>query len=181
MVRTLFEGEVHVYYGQVYVESDPKRANPQLEEAFAGQVNGLCGSASPGALFLVTGLHTGRVGFAVERHEGAPPVDEGWEEIVEVSFTPVSSQIALVEWAGEASWPLELEPVAQRVRYCATGMEEGRARDTILDGEPVLDRYRLQLWPGPPGPDRVVKQTSEVAAYWHHFARGLPPPSTPAG
>jgi hypothetical protein len=173
-VRTLFDGEVHVHYGQIYVESNPDTANPQLEAAFAGQVNGLCGGASPGALFLVTGLHTGRVGFAVELREGAPAVDHGWEEIVEVSFAPRSARVALVEWAGAASWALELEQVEYRVRYCATGMEAGRARDTLLEGEPMLDRYLLQFWPAPPGPDRVVKQTSEVAAYWHRFARGLP-------
>src|SRR5262249_29690187 len=64
-VRTLFDGEVHVHYGQVYVESGPETGNPRLDAAFAGQVNGLCGAAARGALFLATGLHTGRVGFAV--------------------------------------------------------------------------------------------------------------------
>jgi hypothetical protein len=179
-VRVLFDGEVWVHYGQVYVESDPDRANPLLEEAFAGQANGLCGAAAPGALFLVTGLHTGHVGLAVELHDGPPPVDDAWEEIVEASFAPVSSRIALVEWAGAASWSLELERAGHRVRYCASGMEAGRARDTLLEGEPLLDRYLLQLWPGPPGPDRVMKQTSEIAAYWHRFVGGLPPPPTPA-
>jgi hypothetical protein len=173
-VRILFDGEVRVHYGQVYVESDPERANPLLEEAFAGQSNGLCGAAAPGALFLVTGLHTGHVGLAVELHDGPPPVDDAWEEVVEVSFAPVSSRIALVEWAGAASWPLELERTDHRVRYCATGMDAGRTRDTLLEGEPLLDCYLLQFWAGPPGPDRVEKQTSEVAAYWHRFARGLP-------
>jgi hypothetical protein len=120
----------------------------------------------------VTGLHTGHVGFAVQLHEGAPPVDDGWEEIVEVSFAPRSARVELMEWAGSASWPLELAQVEYRVRYCATGMDAGLARDTLLEGEPLLDRYLLQFWPGLPGPDRVVKQTSEVAAYWHRFARG---------
>lgn len=37
----------------------------------------------------------------------------------------------------------------------------------------------LQLWPAPPEPDAVVKQTSGTAAYWHGFASDLPPPPTP--
>lgn len=32
---------------------------PGLEETFAGQVNGLCGAAVAGSLFLTFGLHTG--------------------------------------------------------------------------------------------------------------------------
>lgn len=174
-MRTLFEGEVWVHYGQVYVVSDTAEANPLLEAAFAGQANGLCGAATPGALYLVTGLHTGHVGFAVQLYEGAPPVVDAWEEIVEVSFAPRSARIELLEWAGTASWPLGLAQIDYRVRYCATGMDAGRGRDTLLEGEPQLDRYLLQIWPGLPGPDRVLKQTSENAAYWHGFARGLHP------
>ncbi|MGP3977140.1 hypothetical protein ACTWQF_24625 [Streptomyces sp. 8N114] len=43
----------------------------------------------------------------------------------------------------------------------------------------MLDEYLLQFWPTPPEPDRVVKQTSDSAAYWHRFASELPPPPTP--
>jgi hypothetical protein len=58
-------------------------------------------------------------------------------------------------------------------------MDAGHAADTRMDDEPGLDRYLLQLWPGPPGPDRVVKQTSAIAVYWHGLARDQPPPPTP--
>ncbi|MGW0916873.1 hypothetical protein ACWD1Z_34955 [Streptomyces sp. NPDC002784] len=58
----------------------------------------LCGAANPGHLFLTTGLHTGRVGLTVEVHEAEPSLDERWEEIVEVSFRPGSSQTAVVPW-----------------------------------------------------------------------------------
>lgn len=171
----LFDGEPHVHYGQIYLDSRGE-ANPLLDEAFAGQVNGLCGAAVPGALFMVTGLHTGQVGFRVERHDEPPGLEGGWEEIVEASFSPASSVTSLVEWAGEAHWPLALGDASLRVRYCARGMDAARALDTALEGEPAPDRYLLQLWPAPPAPDRVVRQTSEVAAYWHDFARHLPPP-----
>ncbi|MET9686627.1 hypothetical protein [Streptomyces coeruleorubidus] len=179
-MRRPVEGEVHVHYGQIYVETDPDDFGPGLSEAFAGQRAGLCGAATPGALWLNTGLHTGAVGFTVEVHEQAPPLDPAWEDVVEVSFRPVSADSALVEWGGGASWQLGLEVTDYRVRYCAKGMDRASERDVRLDGEPPLDCYLLQFWPAPPEPDRVLQQTSQVAAYWHRYARELPPPPTPA-
>ncbi|MFE6372763.1 hypothetical protein ACFVOS_34240 [Streptomyces sp. NPDC057833] len=173
-------GEAFVHYGQIYVESDPESFGPDLLEAFAGQSAGLCGAAVPGALWLQTGLHTGDVGFTVEVHEQAPPLDALWEDVVEVSFRPLSADSRLVQWAGEAAWPLGLEERDYRVRYCAQGMDRAHRQDTRPDEVPQLDRYLLQFWPAPPGPDRVLKQTSAVAAYWHSFAREQPPPPTPA-
>jgi hypothetical protein len=137
-----------------------------MEDTFRGQSNGLCGAVCPGSLFLVTGLHTGDVGLRVELHEQEPPLDDGDEEIVEVSFRPASAVVAIVEWGGRRRHPLALRAVDYRVRYCARGMDAGNEADTIVDG-PVVDSYRLQLWPAPPGPDRVVRQTGDHAAYWH--------------
>jgi hypothetical protein len=179
-VRRPVEGEVHVHYGQIYVESDPDGFGPDLAQAFAGQSAGLCGAATPGALWLTTGLHTGNVGFTVEVHDQAPPLDPVWEDVVEVSFRPVSAGSALVQWAGEASCKLGLEETDYRVRYCARGMDEAHRRDTRLHDEPRLDCYLLQFWPAPPAPDRVLKQTSATAAYWHDYARRQPAPPTPA-
>ncbi|MFF1452124.1 hypothetical protein ACFVYF_28890 [Streptomyces sp. NPDC058274] len=179
-MRTPVEGEVHVHYGQIYVESDPDSFGPGLAEAFAGQRAGLCGAATPGALWLTTGLHTGNVGFTIEVHDRAPSLDVVWEDVVEVSFRPVSAVSSLVEWAGEDSWELGLERTDYRVRYCARGMDAARAEDTRLSGEPQLDCYLLQFWPAPPAPDRVLRQTSAVAAYRHDYARRQPPPPTPA-
>ncbi|MGW2419585.1 hypothetical protein ACWC0C_10070 [Streptomyces sp. NPDC001709] len=180
MVRRPVEGEVHVHYGQLYVESDPDSYGPDLAEAFAGQSSGLCGAAIPGTLWLTTGLHTGNVGFTVEVHDEAPPLEPGWEDVVEVSFRPVSDHRALVLWGGEGFWELDLEETDHRVRYCAKGMDAAHEEDTRLDDEPQLDSYLLQFWPAPPAPDRVVHQTSQAAAYWHDYARRLPPPPTPA-
>ncbi|MCX4744073.1 hypothetical protein OG455_00850 [Kitasatospora sp. NBC_01287] len=178
-MRVLVGGEVHVHYSQLYVESDAEKFTPLLEEAFAGQAAGLCGGAQAGALFLSTGLHTGNVGFTVELHELRPPVDDGWEEVVEVPFTPASERTVLMQWAGEACWELDLVETDYRARYCARGMDRARAADTRGEGEPQLDQYLLQLWPSPPAPARVLKQTSEIAAYWHNYARELPAPPTP--
>lgn len=170
-----FEGEVHVSYSQIYVESVPGGIDSRMDEAFAGQSAGLCGAAVPGALFLRTGLHTGDVGFTVEVHGQAPPLDPAWEDVVEVSFYPVSDRSFLVQWAGEAYWELDLEEgLDYRVRYCAQGMDQAREKDVRLDDEPLLDRYLLQFWPARPEPDRVVRQTSQTAAYAHDYARQQP-------
>lgn len=130
-------------------------------------------------LWLVTGLHTGNVGFAVEVHDEGPPLDPIWEDVVEVSFRPMSEHTSLVQWAGEAAWDLNLARTDYRVRYCARRMDEGRELDTRVSGEPQADNYLLQFWPGPPRVDRVVRQTSRNAAYWHRLARELPLPPTP--
>ncbi|MET7875927.1 hypothetical protein ABZS52_03250 [Micromonospora profundi] len=204
-MRVLFDGKAPVDYGQIYVTS---RELPDMHEAFAGQANGLCGAGQPGALFLMTGTHSGRVRFTVELHDVEPPAAaEEWEEVVEVSFLPRAAVADLVPW-GEGSLgrlPLASEgqettrQPAYRVRYCATGMDEGRdpfggldpdERDegghTYLDRRP--DRYLLCLWPegttgGGPGDgvtrtDAILRQTSGAAAYWHAWACALPPPPT---
>lgn len=178
-MRTLFDGELFVHYGQFYVLSDEADEIPDLTESFAGQEAGLCGAATPGALWLTTGLHTGDVGLTVELHDEQPPLDPEWEEAVEVPFRPQTADACLLQWAGEAVWPLDLPKTDHRVRYCATGMQQGRDLDTRCDGEPQADRYLLQFWPAPPQPARLLKQTSRAAAYWHEWARLQPPPPTP--
>ena len=72
---------------------------------------------------------------------------------------------------------LDLADVDYRVRYCGTRMDDGHEQDGRDEDEPELDRYLLQFWPSPPAPDQVVKQTAEVAAYWHGVARDQPPPT----
>ncbi|HJP80529.1 MAG TPA: hypothetical protein VJ914_40030 [Pseudonocardiaceae bacterium] len=175
----LFDDELHVHYRQFYVES---RENDLFEDptlASGGQANGLCGAAVPGFMFFTTGLHTGNVKLTIELLDAPPPVGEEWEEVVEVSFRPESDQVALLQWAGERAWPLALEPIDYRVRYCASGMDQANDQDTRFDEDPQPDRYLLQLWPAPDGPDEVLRQTSASAAYWHEHARKLPPPPTP--
>ncbi|MFC6157636.1 hypothetical protein [Kribbella jiaozuonensis] len=176
MPRTLMNEPAWVAYAQIYVESAENSA--ELGECFAGQRNGLCGAAVPGKLYLITGLHTGEVGFAVELHETMPPVEYSAEEVVEASYRPIGDAM-LVTWAGDGGWwPLELEPQTDyRVRYSAWGMDAGHQASPPMDGEPLVDRYLLQFWPARPAPDRVVKETSKQAAYWHKFAREQPTPA----
>lgn len=159
-MQTVFRGPVHVSYSQIYVESRVEDFFDELTESRGGQANGLCGAAVPGMLFLTTGLHTGEVELTIEVHEDIPPLTAEWEDVVEVSFRPASEQVALLQWGGTKSWPLRLTPRNYRVRYCARGMDQGRERDTRLSGEPLYDHYLLQFWPGPPAPDRVLRQAA---------------------
>jgi hypothetical protein len=172
-VRTLMSGTAWADYGQLYVTGG--EGSFGMDECFGGQANGLCGGAVPGTLFLMTGTNVGEVDFTVESHDQAPPVGEEWEDVVEVSFRP-SGATALYSWAYENSWPLDgLTPGDYRVRYCAVGMDDARAADPP---SPSRERYLLQFWPAPPEPDRVVRRTSEHAAYWHRYAARQPPPPT---
>ncbi|NIK55128.1 hypothetical protein [Kribbella shirazensis] len=175
-MRTLMTGPAWVAYAQIYVESGADFAD--LGECFAGQRNGLCGAAVEGSLFLMTGLHTGQVGFTVELHERMPSVEYSAEDVVEASYRPIG-EAALVTWGGSGGpWPLELEPgVDYRVRYSAWGMDAGHQAGPPMDDEPLVDRYLLQFWPARPAPDRVVKETSRQAAYRHKFAREQPTPA----
>ena len=168
VMRRLFDGRLHVHHGQAYVAASDARA--ELPEAFAGQENGLCGAAVPGFLFLITGLHTGEVGFAVEAHDGPPPIDGSWEEVVEASFAVTTPGVALVEWSEGDGIPLDIGVGDWRARYCARGMDAAHD-ETLPEGAPVIDHYLLQLWPAAPAPDRVVTRTSRTAAYWHRTAR----------
>jgi hypothetical protein len=175
-MRALFRGDVRLSYSQMYVESDGSPDNYDLGMAFAGQRNGLCGAAATGRLWLITGLHTGTVPCTVELHSAAPPVDERWEEVVEAPFTPAGLPLTLVGCMADTAAQFVLgSRVSHRVRYCASGMDAGKAADVRGAGEPEVDRYLLQFWPAPPGPDEVLRQTGAVATYWHEYARGLPP------
>lgn len=137
--------------------------------------NGLCGAALPGGLWLMTGLHLGEVGLRIELHPAAPALGDGWDEIVEAAFAPVPGLMlseTFIRHDGLAS----LDPVPHRVRYCATGMDAGRAVGVRDEDDPAVDRYLLQFWPAAPAPDAVLRQTSEIARYWHGHAASLPPP-----
>jgi hypothetical protein len=182
-VRTLFDGDLHVSYGQMYVE-DPTRPLDDLDlrRSFAGQVNGLCGVGIAGRLWLVTGLHTGVVRCTVERHDDEPAVpSSGWNEVVEASFVPAGLPMWLIGCMGEEGVVLPLAPgVPHRVRYCAAGFDAGKAADVRSADEPVVDRYLIQFWPAPVAPDAVLRQTGEESAYWHEHARGIDPASLQA-
>jgi hypothetical protein len=50
-------------------------------------------------------------------------------------------------------------------------MDAAQEADSLSEGTPPLDSYALVLWPAASTPDRIVRQTSSVAAYWHSTRR----------
>jgi hypothetical protein len=162
--RVLFDDAVKVSDGQLYLTPDISLV-PGAEMAFAGQVNGLCGAAVPGALYLVTGLRQGSVKLTVERYSEEPDLDESWEEAVEVSLVSPSDGMVLSNSEGD-TWPVPVPAGSHRVRYCARGMQVGWDLETS-DDVVSAERYLLALWPAVSGQERILRQTSEIASYWH--------------
>jgi hypothetical protein len=164
----LFDGTINVHYGQAYFEAGA-HFEGNLVDSFVGQRNGIIGAARPGMLYLITGLHTGAVGLAIYLNEREPELDPIFDEVVEVSLE-VSAPAMLMEWGADDGTSLALPQGDYRVRYQARDMQAGNEQDT---SEYPIDTYRLDLWPAPPAPDRIIKQSSEIAAYWHNWATAL--------
>ncbi|WP_337267412.1 hypothetical protein [Oryzifoliimicrobium ureilyticus] len=167
----LFEGNVEVQYSQAYIELDGS-FDGSVENCFRGQSNGLCGAQTPQILFLTTGLHTGMVGFSIYLFGTEPGIDESWEEIVEVSFQAKKGKITLVEWAADHGVDMALPLGSYRARYQGRAMQRANDLDTNVTDTPI-DTYRLDLWRAQASRDRIVKQTSAIAAYWHDWVREL--------
>lgn len=166
----LDEPRVFVTYGSASVitvdDRHPIEQNHDHDAPWADESNGLCGSAVRGVLVLTTGTHTGWIPFRVELHDLEPAVDGTWDEIVEVSFTPLADRALLVGLDGD-TFEFTLPHRNYRVRYSIRRMEEA---DTV---EEPPDCYLLQFWPADPAPGRIVKQTGKRAAYWHRARRTL--------
>jgi hypothetical protein len=175
---TTSDFDVQVHYGFVYLQPEFSEPIADIIAARGAQVNGICGARYPGRLVMGTGLHTGSVPFGVSITDSAPELSEDWEDVVEVSFTAAGRSYGLATFD---TWtPLELpEATSYRARYCALGMDAARAQDTRLDEDPVTDRYLLALWPAPHAAETIVRQGSQLAAYWHGVARTTPPPPPP--
>jgi hypothetical protein len=172
-MAVLFDADVPVHYGFINLLGADEEDQADLMDTRAGQVNGLLGAAAPGQLSLVTGLHTGRVPLVVRWHDTEPALGDEWEDVVEASFEPPQADLLVTSF--QDSFELRLPAMRSlRARYCASQMDAARDADTVTGNEPTIDRYLLELWPADPAPDTVVRQTSEVAAYWHEQAQATP-------
>ena len=177
-MQVLFDGVMEVQYAFLHLLPWNTPFDDVIS-ARGGQANGLSGAAQPGVLAMTTGLWMGAVPVRVEALDRAPSSAGDWEEVVEVSLTAGTTQYGLSAFDSGAEVTLPA-PGSYRVRWSASGMQEASAGpDVRMDDDPALDRYLLQLWPAPPAPDAVLRQTSEIAAYWHSVARDTPPPPPP--
>jgi hypothetical protein len=170
-LRVVYDGPVFVEYGLASLAGEWVPA--ELDEMFAGQVQGLCGTAVPGLVQLRTGTHTGDVVIRVELHDSEPAYDERWEDVVEASWTATGDRVALAGLMSAPAVEFDLPVGDYRIRYAGRDMDHERDEDL------PTDTYLLQLWPAPIAPDVVLRETSGAAAYWHAHVRGDPPPPPP--
>jgi hypothetical protein len=157
------ENTAEVHYGQLYL-LDGEGETPGFD--IRPRTVGIIGT-EPGAAILLTGLHTGTVGFTVTVHDGDPGPDlDGYEDVVEISFDSRDGTASLVGWADENSRelpPLPAGPGTYRLRYHARGMDAGAIAQ---NSDVPVDEYLLQLWPAPVSPAATLKSTSQQHAYW---------------
>lgn len=165
----LFDGSVQIDYGQFYFRSSDGQGGCDFDGAFIGQRNGLCGAATPGQLVLITGPNVGDPHVRAELHTREPALDDRWEDIVEATMiVPERSAYSIVELGGDALGDSTyFSAGSYRVRYSASGTDDAHPASTNFVAD--SDDYLLQLWPAHTAPDRVVKQTSSSAAYWHAY------------
>lgn len=159
----LFDDLVFTSYAQMTLTTGTVEA-PIPDVAFVGQENGLCGAAVAGALFLITGTHTGDVPVRVSLWDEAPDLSE-WEEVVEASIVP-AGEAAFAGWADDPVVRFDLPAPSYRVRWNAKGLDAGHAQDNTAD-HPAPDAYELMLWPAPYSADAILRRTAAQAAYWH--------------
>jgi hypothetical protein len=127
-VNVLFDDEVWVHYRFLYLQ--PTGTIVDDADSRRGQVNGLVGAAQAGVLFITTGLHTGHVPVRVEWHDAEPAFAEGWEDVVEASFTPDDDEYELRTF--QDAYPVgELLPTSHRARWHTTGMDAAWQADTV--------------------------------------------------
>lgn len=160
----LLDTTIPVHYRFLNLHSAEAGPSADVDAGRLGQANGLCAAAVPGQLSMVTGTHTGPVHVIVELHADEPPLEDEWEEAVEVPFSSGADDLVLTAFQ-DSTEPLNLPPGNYRMRYCARGMEEAWEADST--DEPI-DHYRLQFWPSR---DRVLRRTSEsMSTTWGGLA-----------
>jgi len=159
-----------VHYGQIYLlDGEGDLPHFDLARTTSAGVIGV----EPGAALMITGLHTGTVGFKVSVDDHNPPPDlDRYDDVVEISFESRDGTVSLVGWAGEYSRDLPQLPAGPgmyRLRYHARGMDAAAAAE---NSDVPIDEYLLQIWPAPPSRAVTLKRTSQQCAYWQD--RGQP-------
>jgi hypothetical protein len=115
-------------------------------------------------------VRTGMYGFdlplTVEVLDTEPEVGlAGWQEVSEATAA-LTGQVLIIE-SILSPRPAERLPLparpnetrSYRVRVHATGRAEAFKASAIVaeDGDPLIERHLIQLWPAPPGPFRTWK------------------------
>lgn len=163
----LFAGTMYMSNGSAFIFSDG--GSMSYLPTAANRTNGLCGSESPGSLWFTTASFDGEVRWRVLLADG-PGHAADWEEIVEGSFEPAAPPVHLVDMDLATSHALDLPIGRYRFWYCGRGLDGDRA-GAYERMEVQPDEYEVRFWPSDEmTPFRVVKTTTQAAAYWHGAA-----------
>ena len=125
-------------------------------------------AVAPGYATVATGIAMGDVRLTVEVRQDPPPVDVAdWEEAAEVTLeSPTGRMRIATADDGDPTPPFPVltpnGPGYYRIRVHARGRDN--AIDQTAD-EPVED-YLVQVWPAPPAPQKIYKQTDRYGAQW---------------
>lgn len=176
-MRVLFDAEIGFHYGFAWFDTGVGTV-ADLSTVRGGQANGLLGAAEPGLLSMVVGMHSGQVPVRIEFHDTAPAVDDDWDDIVEASLDArgPDATLSTFDEFHEVGLPAN---GWYRARWHDHGADAGQQHERFDPDEPVVERCLLQLWPAPPAPDVVVRETSGIAAYWRSATTPHPPPRAP--
>ncbi|MFB9321970.1 DUF6461 domain-containing protein [Cryptosporangium minutisporangium] len=132
--------------------------------------NGLVTTVDGGAV-VRTGADTGAVNVRLEIRADPPrEVEDGWEEIVEVSWRALEGRASVVGPDGAIAPPLQRQtppwPGDYRLRVHARGRD---------DEDADYENYSLLVWSAPAAPEIVHRRTDRLG----HGLRGEPLPAAP--
>jgi hypothetical protein len=152
-------------------------ANPDfdldVDGWWKGQVNGICGTASPGQISFTFGPHTDYVNLRIFIADDRPELEDFWEEVIESPFLITeNTEISVTSSDGDPyDQPIFFESGEYRVRLCAVNY--GLSEDVNCNsGEKLIEKYELIIWKSILYPDEIIKVTSDKARYWHEsFAK----------
>jgi hypothetical protein len=140
-------------YFQFYVQDET--ASGDLSQSWNEEATTRLLAVAPGTIGVGT-VRNVDVPVVLEIHDREPDDDlVAWDHVVEAELNVASGQIVIAGCTDYFPDAMRVEVPAggyrARVSYGALGTlsEDGLSGD---------DRYRVQLWPGPSTPVRVVKQ-----------------------
>jgi hypothetical protein len=144
-----------------------------------GGDNGLVGVAA-GLAIVVTGTQFGNVGLIVATGDSDPGLNlGGWDDVVEVSFTPGQGGQGLGITSGGLG-PDSLQALTAggtgtyRVRVHARGRDAGAEQDVVTDNP--VEQHLLQIWPAPAAAELIHVATDR---FGQAFRTGIAPGSDP--
>jgi hypothetical protein len=165
--RILLDQVIETDYGQFDLSWDGGIGfDGNFDRVFDGQVNGLVGAAHPGGVYLNLARRSGGSPMRIVLCDSPPEDDPSYQDVVEVSVEiPPGADVRWMSWAGESGGVLrDVAAGAYRLRVSALDRDFGTEREFEVG---AVDAYLLQLWPGPPEPDVIVRIGSRDAEYWH--------------